>query len=192
MREMLTIDRPMLEMCDLEQLEPYAHNAKEMYEAGYYQLLMALAAQFSGRLLVDAGTWFGLSAAAMAIDGRNRVVSYDVKEFGAHGRLENLKNVECRCEDVLQADWPIIYSSSLIFLDIDPHDGKKEKRFVERLFDLRYEGAVLCDDIHLNRGMKKFWGWTKFRVPWRYDLTAVGHSTGTGLLCFSTSAIVDL
>ena len=53
----------------------------------------------------------------------------------------------------------------------------------------KYEGLLLLDDIHLNDEMKKWWSEVVHNADqWGYkafDLSTVGHYSGTGLLDFS-------
>ena len=44
-----------------------------------------------------------------------------------------------------------------------------------------YKGITMWDDIHLNNDMKMFWDSARHK---KYDLTHLGHSTGTGLMVF--------
>jgi predicted O-methyltransferase YrrM len=41
----------------------------------------------------------------------------------------------------------------LILLDIDPHDGIQEAKFLDILRRIQYQGIVIMDDIHLNPAM---------------------------------------
>ena len=49
----------------------------------------------------------------------------------------------------------------------------------------------MLDDIHFNAEMERFWQWfTEKRAPGSYttrDVTAIGHSSGTGWVDFSTN-----
>jgi hypothetical protein len=79
----------------------------------------------------------------------------------------------------------------LIFIDIDPHEGLLELEMYTWLKNNNYKGIIIFDDIHLGRGhmrstanhsMQEFWD--KVDPSHSYDLTNVGHWSGTGLVCF--------
>jgi len=82
----------------------------------------------------------------------------------------------------------------LILLDTFhlPYTAPFEREWFQRLTSKlapKFEGIILLDDIRLNAEMKKWWVELKgsaaelgFRA---FDVTAVGHLTGTGLLDFS-------
>ena len=75
----------------------------------------------------------------------------------------------------------VLKSAKIILLDIDPHDGIQEKKFTDYLKKINYQGYVLCDDIFLNEGMKNWW--ESLDVE-KYDVTEIGHMTGTGIINF--------
>merc|ERR1711920_1150478 len=84
-------------------------------------------------------------------------------------------------------------STWLIILDTfhKPYSVPFEREWLARLVSMepRFEGLVLLDDIHLNPEMKQWWAEVLENADkWgfkTYDLTKVGHQTGTGLLDFS-------
>ena len=85
--------------------------------------------------------------------------------------------------------WQTIRRSPLIFLDTfhKPNSKPFEREFIKRLVDIKYSGLVLIDDIYLNFEMQKLFDELVCtdNVPYNvYDLTVVGHSSGTGLLDF--------
>jgi hypothetical protein len=45
-----------------------------------------------------------------------------------------------------------------------------------------YKGYVFCDDIHLNHNMENWWQSVKIE---KYDITDIGHFSGTGLINFN-------
>jgi len=70
-------------------------------------------------------------------------------------------------------------------IDID-HMYTTEKKILDRLRELNYNGIVLLDDIHHYKQpyiepMKKLWKEIKEE---KYDITKLGHSSGTGLVIF--------
>jgi hypothetical protein len=112
----------------------------------------------------------------MASNPSNRVISYDIADF-----LEctTPANVEFKIGDCyLDAD---MLKSPLISLDVDPHDGQFEKQFIAFLIANNYQGIVICDDIHLSPQMQDFWDSVTVK---KYDVTEVGHYSGTGMIIF--------
>lgn len=142
----------------------------------HYRLLSYLASHFNGDVLYDVGTWTGLSAISMATNQSNRVISYDIGFFIEVNRPEN---VEFRIGDVFNEK--TIFESPFIFVDVDPHDGIFEKLFIEHLRKNKYKGLVGFDDIHLNEEMREIWASITEK---KFDLTEVGHWSGTGLAIF--------
>jgi hypothetical protein len=83
-------------------------------------------------------------------------------------------------------------STWLIMLDTHhlPYSIPFEREWLDRLLRLGdFSGLVLLDDIHLNDEMKQWWEELQDKAMERgykaYDLTSVGHISGTGLLDFS-------
>jgi hypothetical protein len=74
---------------------------------------------------------------------------------------------------------PTLTSSDLIFLD-GPKDGKFEQIVVPRILNLLSgKGTwLLLDDIHL-KAMNSCW---EAITNEKYDLSLIGHSSGTGLV----------
>jgi hypothetical protein len=91
----------------------------------------------------------------------------------------------------------------LILLDTAhlPRTVPFEREFFRRLQAIGYRGLLLLDDIHLNDEMKEWWRELQAGAegppgadggpPYRaYDVTAVGHTSGTGLVDFSSRLTV--
>jgi hypothetical protein len=142
----------------------------------HYKLLAHLANNLNDVTVYDIGTYRGLSAIAMSSNPSNRVVSYDIENF-----LEcaSPANVEFKIGDCYLD--PEMLNSPLISLDVDPHDGEFEKRFIAYLITNKYKGTVICDDIHLSPQMQDFWDSVTVK---KFDVTEFGHSSGTGMIVF--------
>jgi hypothetical protein len=105
---------------------------------------------------------------------------------GVHITFENVNLATVPDEDfrVHTATW---------FLSLDthhlPYTVPFEREFFKRLAESGYQGMLFLDDIHLNAEMKKWWAElleNASSMGYRcFDLTAVGHSTGSGLVDFS-------
>ena len=72
--------------------------------------------------------------------------------------------------------------AGLVILDVDPHDGVQEAALVAALDEAGWAGIMLCDDIVLRDGMKDFWA--KIPQARKWDVTEIGHSTGSGIIGF--------
>ena len=142
----------------------------------HYKLLAYLANNLHNTVVYDIGTYRGLSAIAMASNPTNKVVSYDIEDFL---ECETPANVEFKIGDCYLDQGML--KSPLISLDVDPHDGEFEKKFIAFLIANNYKGTVICDDIHLSLQMKNFWDSVTVK---KYDVTEVGHYSGTGMIVF--------
>jgi len=154
----------------------------------HYRLLTYLARQYNGITIIDAGTHTGLSCLSLVQNEKNSIISYDIVDKNIDF-LKPYNNVELKTLDINMEDADIIKSAEIILLDIDPHDGEQEKRFTNLLNEISYEGYVLCDDIHLNGGMRDWWG--GITDIEKYDITEIGHGSGTGLLCYNRTATIN-
>jgi hypothetical protein len=83
-------------------------------------------------------------------------------------------------------------STWLIILDTHhrPYSAPFEREWLDRLLSLGdFSGLVLLDDINLNNEMKQWWKELQAKATERgykpFELTSVGHVSGTGLLDFS-------
>lgn len=134
-----------------------------------------------GSKVLEIGTRWGVSSAALALNKSVKVVTCDlVDHIGDREKFENVEYVIADGYDMLDN----CHEYPLIFIDVDPHDGVQETKMIQKLIDLKYNGYVLLDDIHLNQDMQNFWDSIPTTVR-KVDLTELGHWSGTGLLFFS-------
>lgn len=151
----------------------------------HYHLLASLAAQLNNATIVDIGTHYGYSALALS-GNNNRVITFDIAD---QRRLSLPSSVQFKLVNILEQPDAFPLDTSLALLDIDPHSGREEQAMIELLLRRGWKGTVLCDDVHLNDGMRKFWQWASDLPGVRAtDLTHVGHWSGTGALELSGSA----
>ena len=150
----------------------------------HYKLLSYLSNLFEGETLLDLGTRDGLSALVLSKNQKNKVITYDLlpkpKEMIAFENL--IPNCEFKQMNVFDEDINVIKSSKLIFLDLDPHDGIQEKKFIDLLEQVNYDGIIVCDDIEWFPAMSRWWN--ELKQP-KYNVTKYGHGSGTGLIDFS-------
>lgn len=152
-----------------------------------YKLLTYLSLQFSDALILDAGTYEGVSATCLSRNSSNKVITYDIvpKDFEAvfnpriqHSPLKkHYRNLRYKNLDINKEKDKVILSSSLISIDLN-HTGEDEKKFTDTLLRLDYKGYILADDTKIADIQE----WIS-SLPWKkYDLTEIGHRDGTILL----------
>lgn len=156
----------------------------------HYKLLTYLSDIIENETILDLGTRDGLSALVLSKNQKNKVITYDLLPKPVEMlKFENLiPNCEFKQLNIFDEDTEIIKKSKLIFLDLDPHDGIQEKRFIEVLESIGYDGIVICDDIIWFQQMNEWWNNLK---QTKYDITKYGHGSGTGLIDFSNSLIIS-
>lgn len=146
-----------------------------------YVLYSHLAKQFKNTIILDVGTGGGGSSKSLADNLHNKVISFDVSK---RMDIPMSPNVEYRIGDFMKDD-TIDYSIvSIIMIDVDPHDGIQEKEMVKFLEEeKKWSGILLMDDTDTDTfpEFKKYWQELNYE---KYDLTDVGHHSGTGLINF--------
>ena len=158
----------------------------------HYRLLKYLGEQVQNAEIFDIGTWMGASALALACNTSNVVHSFDLEHKFS---LPKRDNIVYHLENIVtdtpsREQWKSrILASPLIFLDIDPHEGKDEYIFYEWLRDNQYRGALVCDDIHYFEDMRNNF-WSKIPDEYKTDLTSQGHHSGTGLVRFTNASVI--
>lgn len=145
-----------------------------------FKLLIFFASLYKNEILLDLGTNVGQSALALrAQSNDNIIISYDIVKNPIP--YENkYGNIIFRLGDVNTEHPSILKNSKFMYLDIDPHDGRQEIMFIQKLKDINYQGMVMCDDIHLNIGMEYFWNNV---TEEKIDLSEIGHKHPTGQIC---------
>ena len=90
-----------------------------------------------------------------------------------------------------QAEFETYIGTWFIMLDTAhlPYTVPFEREFFQRLYSSNYKGIVFLDDINLNDEMKRWWKELKDQAVEHqfqmYDVTPVGHHSGTGVVDFS-------
>lgn len=158
----------------------------------FYRLIAYLAQQMpAGCTFVDIGTYFGLSAAALASNEGCQVKTYDIYDHITDNidtyTIKNVNNIEFLIKDCLD-DADVLAKASIIVLDVDPHDGLQETEIVAKLRAVGFKGVLIVDDIKLNDKMKQFWN----EIPERKkDVSTYGHWSGTGIVYFSDDIQIE-
>ena len=144
----------------------------------HYRLLIHLSKTYDGIQISDIGTHAGASAVALSINSNNTVYSLDVQNLRDIKRpLENVKfNIGNFVENNSLFD--DVTKSKLILLDID-HMYTNEIYFYNKLTSLNWKGVLICDDLHVNSHMEKFW--SEITHP-KIEITKYGHNSGTGVV----------
>lgn len=152
----------------------------------HYKLLTYITKLYDNIKILDAGTASGHSCLALAQNKNNTVFTYDIYDKNINYILTKYDNVIKKILDINLENNDILESSKIIMLDIDPHNGTAEEIFYNRLLSTNFNGFLICDDIHLNDGMRNFWNNINKE---KYDLTEIGHWSGTGIVNFSSEKI---
>lgn len=155
----------------------------------HYRLLAYISSLFHNTTILDIRTHRGNSALALSYNKSNIVHSFDIVNNVIDDNIKNISNIQFHIDNLFeparQDSWKnIILQSSFIFLDVDPHNGKMEFEFYNYLKDINYQGFVICDDIWYFKEMRdNFW----YNIPpqYKYDLTDIGHWSGTGIFTFN-------
>ena len=177
----MVIDIKKIFLEDLEFLKYDVHKSHFLLnEKEHYRLLTYITKQYNDIIILDLGTADGYSCISLAQNIKNKIITYDILDKKLPF-IDEYKNVAFKKLDANEESEDIIKSAKIILLDIDPHDGLQEQKFIDLLERINYKGYVICDDIHLNEPMQKWWNNIKFE---KYDLTNVGHWSGTGLINF--------
>lgn len=155
----------------------------------HYRLLSFLSTKVNDSIILDIGSNHGFSALALSKNRSNKVYSFDIEDK-VNQDIKSLPDsniefvIDNLCDTVSREKWhDIIMRSSIIFLDIDPHEGNLEYSFYKYLKNSEYRGILVCDDIWMFKGMRdNFW----YSIPEseKSDLTPFGHFSGTGVVTF--------
>jgi predicted O-methyltransferase YrrM len=169
-------------------------------EAGQaeYRLYSYMSTLFDNVTILDIGTNQGRSAVALSHNPTNHVISYDIEDH-IHSRDYNLftkSNMEFHVKNVVEDITPEFIESKnvqLVMIDIC-HTGPPEREIMDKLWDSGFRGTVLLDDIwhpesRFRDDMQKMWN----ELPWqKYDVTSVGHWSGTGLVFMNDTDSLQL
>jgi len=155
----------------------------------HYRLLSHMASLFQNSIILDIGTHRGNTALALSINTTNTVHSFDVKDNVANNQLKHLMNIHFHRDNLLDPEvakqWEeTILKSAFICLDTVEHNGKQELDFYHYLKEIGYQGFVVYDDIWYFKEMRDHF-WYKIPEANRFDLTHLGHWSGTGIVTFN-------
>lgn len=184
--DFLTITNEQLDNIDLfpysQRINSSEYQQYFLSKSGqeHYRLLAHIAQNNNLVDILDVGTLKGCSALAFSVNQSNKINSFNLDNELDLNLLPT--NVEFFYADIINGEYrDMILGSKYIMLDTY-HEGEYERRFVDYLTSIDYKGFLLLDDIHLNFGMERFWGSI---TQEKYDITSIGHSTGTGVVYFN-------
>ena len=178
-QDMRSLDK-YIEWCEMNKHLFHLEGGKE-----HYKLLACIASQLSNAKIVDIGTYYGFSAAALSINDSNTVLSYDIFDWIPDDvtSIKQKPNVEMRLTDCTN-DVMDLLDAELICLDVSPHDGEQEMQIYSLLAKYKYKGILYINNVNVNQDMKAFVQQIKHK---NVDVTKYGHFTGSSLIVFDTS-----
>ena len=143
---------------------------------------------FNNINILDIGTHLGHSALALSYNNMNTIYSFDIMDK-VRPNIKNVNNIKFMSDNLFDEEifnkWKdIILNCPFIFLDVDPHNGFMEMDFINMLQKNDYKGFIICDDIWYFKEMRDNF-WLKIDNKYRYDITHLGHWSGTGIICFN-------
>jgi hypothetical protein len=164
----------------------------DLWPGEHYRLLAGLVAALQPEVVVEIGTFTGISALAM-LAGRPSVATlatFDIvpwdsrkrtcltqQDFAGNRLVDHVADLSV--PDVVAAHQGLLRSADFIFIDAGPHDGAVEAKIVANLGALTFDSppVLMFDDTRL-WSMLRFW--RELALP-KLDLTSFGHWSGTGL-----------
>ena len=204
------IDDTFSELCKREKYEDYLVDKsyyKDPQGVGIYRLLAYIADElvdlFGPCDKWDVGTNQGTSAVILSsmFSGSGWVHTFDIVDNIRDDNIKYMMNrnrdIKIRIKNLLDdpeylCDNLRKYNIPFIFLDIDPHLGEDERKFVEMLDKCGFSGILLLDDTRKD-GLSSFWSELMVRTDVKtYDVTKYGHWTGSGLVVFDKDLEVIL
>ena len=161
----------------------------------HYKLLSYLSNEYNNSLFLDIGTFRGLSAIALSNNKNNLVMTFDIDELNINKNypsVKDVKNIVYMVENILDNKakfYDMVKKSSIIMMDVDPHDGVQEPLFMDVFKEAGFEGILILDDINLNKPMNDWWNSINYE---KYDISKYGHWSGTGLVNFNKNTKIIL
>lgn len=145
---------------DINAIKLYSNYHNEEYfksKGEHYKLLAYLSTQVNNSIIFDIGTHRGYSALALSYNNKNTVHTFDLEEKINNEQKKTLwinDNVIFNKDNLMDHATRDLWkekllSSSIIFLDIDPHEGSEEYKFYLWLKDNNYNGLLILDDIYI-------------------------------------------
>lgn len=157
----------------------------DVWPGEHYKLLAGLIEVMNPSLVIEIGTFTGLSALAMK--SARKLVTFDIVQWDRFSDTclrkddfgETFVQVIDDVGENIEKHEGLFRQAELIFVD-GPKDGEWEPLFLEKLESLKlgHQPLVVMDDIRVWNMIKI---WREVRRP-KLDLTSFGHWSGTGLI----------
>lgn len=195
----IVLDKAELDSLSLDMLMQYISFSQEhvkffLAPSGkeVYKLLASVSKQLDiGAVVSDIGTFIGSSALALSFNDGVKVHTYDpVNHIPSAQHVTtilsrmNIKRTVVSGQALISK----IAESTVVFLDIDPHNGIEETKIMTKLKELGFKGLLIVDNINCNKHMKHFWASVPKDLK-KIDVTHIGHWIGTGIIVYDPNVI---
>jgi FkbM family methyltransferase len=160
-----------------------ALNAKAGVEA--YKFYAYISTLINNGHIVEVGTRHGDSALALAYNDSNKVTTFDIFDWKPTIKKDNIEFVIGNFMEH-GIDWKNV---DIIMIDVDPHDGIKEREFMTFLEDVGWKGILILDDVLDNwpcaipganpKAMNEWWNGLPYE---KWEVSDVAHYSGTGIV----------
>lgn len=158
-----------------------------------YQLLAYISTLFLNKTFVVFGTSPEKTTRALSHNPVNKVITYSSTPFASKEPpiiIEKLVQVFHEANNNPEKKQELL-KSSIIYVDIHPHEGKDEYTIYHYLREWGYKGWLILDDIWHFKSMRDVC-WYRILDEFKYDLTDWGHWSGSGLVSFQSSFISSI
>jgi predicted O-methyltransferase YrrM len=174
---------------DEDKIEFFGSTGKE-----HYRLLSYFSTLFNNSNIIDIGSHKGYSSLALSYNKTNTIYSFDIVD-NIRQNIKYVNNIHFFYDNLFENDgrekWKdIILSCPFIFMDVDPHNGNMELDMYNFLKSIDYNGFIICDDIWYFKEMRDNF-WYKIIYEERYDVTSLGHWSGTGIINMNKNITFD-
>lgn len=193
----IVLNKERIDDIDLSSLHQYlAWNPQYLQfftqKAGQeaYKLLGYISKHSNG-VITDIGTQFGSSALALSLNDQVTVETYDkFKHIPDNNQVPTVVNKLNIKYKILSAQTILskIADSTVVYLDINTHDGSEELKIINKLEELKFKGLLIIDDIKLNTVMENVWNSVPKHLK-KIDVTEFGHWSGTGIVVYNPQYI---
>jgi len=203
------IDKDPLERVKDYTTEKYTKHLLKSAGFEHYAFLNYISATYGDcRHFMDIGTRVVTSALALGSSKKSPVWTFDIpksrermKAFRGKTEEEWHKQIREVGVDIVFHNLDLIKISDVelkkflgtwfVMLDTFhyPYTRPFEREFFQRILEIGFKGILVLDDIYFNDEMKKWWKELQDNAEesgyMTYDVTEIGHNTGTGVVDFS-------
>jgi hypothetical protein len=163
----------------------------DIYPGEHYRFLTALIKVMQPKLVIEIGTYRGISALAMKqfLPKQSKIVTYDVIPWDQiSGRALKAEHFDQQLEqriydltinEISEHELRLIELADIIFVDA-AKDGEMERKFCSLFERVKFikPPIIVFDDIKM---LKMLEIWRTIRHP-KLDITSFGHWSGTGIV----------